>query len=62
MFRPYAEQRKETFIVQVGAVSFEGKGKWTDIPLPQRRELVKHLIAANIALDCEGEASDENQA
>ena len=49
----FAEQlTDDTFIVQVGQVAFYGKGKWQQIPLPERKEIARKLMADNLALLC----------
>jgi hypothetical protein len=52
MSQVYSFQHSDHFEVQVGQVSMQGKGRWVDIPLSERREMVRKLILENLKLQC----------
>lgn len=55
----YASQLDNNrYEIQVGRVVWVGEGQWTQIPLPERREIVRLLIATDLTItvaldDCE---------
>jgi len=51
MMRVYATQHDSNhYEIQVGRVVWQGEGQWTQLTLPERREIVRLILATDLSL------------
>lgn len=60
MERVYAKQHEDHFEIQVAGVWISGKGKWTEMSLPERKDLVRKAMADALKLQCAWEGKADN--
>lgn len=61
MERVHSTQYSNHFEIQVGAVSMQGAGRWIDIPVSERREMVRKLLLENLKLQCAWEGVEAHE-